>query len=482
MSFKEHILYLEINKIKIFRYVLANEEILNILDKYKINVDDFIKKLLSKMFENIILNLKEEKNDLSFLSNIKFDKSDYFYILRNLKNSIHLHMKNKKLDDYIFRKTTDEIFDSFYLHLFKENDKNENLEVKIEDTKRINYLLTLLDENLPLIDISFDGKAIESSKSFDELFLYKDKKSSELNILDLIMYKKNAQNFLKEILKNRTFSDEIEVQKCDKTVFWANIKSEKKEDTITLIFKDITYKKNLEKQKKAFLEQSKTAAMGELISMIAHQWRQPLQTVSILAQKLIITKATDGHVNNEILEKAVKDIDIQLSYMSRTIDDFRNFFKPESSSVISKPSAIIEKAIKFLHYVLTINNIDFELDIKKDYEINIIENNLIQVLINIIKNSIDVLLERNIQSKKITIRCDFNENYVIIEIEDNAGGIPKEDLKKVFDSYYTTKNDEKGTGLGLYMSKTIIEDHSLGKLSVQNGSDGALFKIELPKE
>ena len=135
-----------------------------------------------------------------------------------------------------------------------------------------------------------------------------------------------------------------------------------------------------------------------------------------------------------------------------------------------------------MHYVLTINNIDFELDIKKDYEINIIENNLIQVLINIIKNSIDVLLERNIQSKKITIRCDFNENYVIIEIEDNAGGIPKEDLKKVFDSYYTTKNDEKGTGLGLYMSKTIIEDHSLGKLSVQNGSDGALFKIELPKE
>ncbi|MGB5918851.1 sensor histidine kinase [Arcobacter sp.] len=482
MSFKEHILYLEIKKIKIFRYVLANEEILNILDKYEVSVDDFIKKLLTKTLENIILNLKDEKNTLSFLSNFKFDKNDYFLILRSFKNSIYLHMKNEKLDDYIFRKTIDEIFDYFYIYLLNEDNTNEKVEVKIEDTKRVNYLLTLLDENLPLIDISFDGKVIESSKSFDELFLYKDKKSSELNILDLIMYKKNAQNFLKEILENKTFSDEIEVQKYDKTVFWTNIKSEKKEDTITLIFKDITYKKNLEKQKKAFLEQSKTAAMGELISMIAHQWRQPLQTVSILAQKLIITKATDGHVNNEILEKAVKDIDIQLSYMSRTIDDFRNFFKPESSSVLSKPSEIIEKAIKFLHYVLTINNIDFELDIKKDYEINIIENNLIQVLINIIKNSIDVLLERNIQSKKIIIRCDFNENYVIIEIEDNAGGIPKEDLKKVFDSYYTTKNEEKGTGLGLYMSKIIIEDHSLGKLSVQNGSDGALFKIELPKE
>ncbi|MGB7403767.1 MAG: HAMP domain-containing sensor histidine kinase [Arcobacter sp.] len=482
MSFKEHILYLEIKKIKIFRYVLANEEILNILDKYEVSVDDFIKKLLTKTLENIILNLKDEKNTLSFLSNFKFDKNDYFLILRSFKNSIYLHMKNEKLDDFIFRKTIDEIFDYFYVYLLNEDNTNEKVEVKIEDTKRVNYLLTLLDENLPLIDISFDGKVIKSSKSFDELFLYKDKKSSELNILDLIMYKKNAQIFLKEILENKTFSDEIEVQKYDKTVFWTNIKSEKKEDTITLIFKDITYKKNLEKQKKAFLEQSKTAAMGELISMIAHQWRQPLQTVSILAQKLIITKATDGHVNNEILEKAVKDIDIQLSYMSRTIDDFRNFFKPESSSVLSKPSEIIEKAIKFLHYVLTINNIDFELDIKKDYEINIIENNLIQVLINIIKNSIDVLLERNIQSKKIIIRCDFNENYVIIEIEDNAGGIPKEDLKKVFDSYYTTKNEEKGTGLGLYMSKIIIEDHSLGKLSVQNGSDGALFKIELPKE
>lgn len=477
MSFKEHILYLEINKIKIFRYILANEEILNILDKYEISIDDFIKKLLSKIFENIVSYLNEQTNELSFLSKMKFDKSEYFYILRNLKNSIHLHMKNKKLDDYLFRKTTDEIFDSFYLYLLNKNDDK----IKVENEEKITYLLTLLDENLPLVDISLDGKVIESSKSFDELFLYKEK-SSNFNILDLIIYKKNAINFLNNILKHNNFVSEVEVQKCDKTVFWVNISSIRKEDTLTLIFKDITYKKNLEKHKKAFLEQSKTAAMGELISMIAHQWRQPLQTVSILAQKLIITKTTEGHVNNEILEKSVKEIDTQVNYMSRTIDDFRNFFKPESTSVNAKPSTIIEKAVKFLHYVLTINNIDFELDIKKDYEISIIENNLIQVLINIIKNSIDVLLERNIQSKKIIIRCDFNENYVIIEIEDNAGGIPKENLKKVFDSYFTTKNDEKGTGLGLYMSKIIIEDHSLGKLNVKNGSDGALFKIELPRE
>ncbi|RXJ82586.1 sensor histidine kinase [Arcobacter sp. F2176] len=477
MSFKEHILYLEINKIKIFRYILANEEILNILDKYEISIDDFIKKLLSKIFENIVSYLNEQTNELSFLSKMKFDKSEYFYILRNLKNSIHLHMKNKKLDDYLFRKTTDEIFDSFYLYLLNKNDDK----IKVEDKEKITYLLTLLDEHLPLVDISLDGKVIESSKSFDELFLYKEE-SSNLNILDLIIYKKNAINFLNNILKHNNFVSEVEVQKCDKTVFWVNISSIRKEDTLTLIFKDITYKKNLEKHKKAFLEQSKTAAMGELISMIAHQWRQPLQTVSILAQKLIITKTTEGHINNEILEKSVKEIDTQVNYMSRTIDDFRNFFKPESISVNAKPSTIIEKAVKFLHYVLTINNIDFELDIKKDYEISIIENNLIQVLINIIKNSIDVLLERNIQSKKIIIRCDFNENYVIIEIEDNAGGIPKENLKKVFDSYFTTKNDEKGTGLGLYMNKIIIEDHSLGKLSVKNGSDGALFKIELPRE
>jgi signal transduction histidine kinase len=131
---------------------------------------------------------------------------------------------------------------------------------------------------------------------------------------------------------------------------------------------------------------------------------------------------------------------------------------------------------------LTINNIDYKVEIINDYEINIIENNLIQVLINLIKNSTDALLERNIESKCITIRCDFNENYAIIEIEDNAGGIPESDLDKVFDSYYTTKNSESGTGLGLYMSKTIIEEHSLGKLSVENGSQGALFKIELPVE
>ena len=224
------------------------------------------------------------------------------------------------------------------------------------------------------------------------------------------------------------------------------------------------------------------AAMGELISMIAHQWRQPLQTVSILAQKLVLTKTTDGFVDNDILEKSVTDIDMQLNYMSKTIDDFRNFFKPESKKIIAKPSDIINKAIKFLHYILTINNIDYKVEIIKDSEFNIIENNLIQVLINIIKNSIDVLLERDIESKLIIIRCDFNENYVIIEIEDNAGGIAEENLNKVFESYYTTKNSDKGTGLGLYMSKTIIEEHSLGRLSVKNGLDGALFRIELPLE
>jgi signal transduction histidine kinase len=457
----------------------VNEQISKILEKQKLNVDDFVKKFLTKSFECFILSLKKEKCNMDFFSNIKFEKSELFYILRSLKNSIYLHIKNIKLDDYIFRKIVDEIFDSFYIFIWEIDESSDIIK---EDEEKINYLLNLLNENLPLLEISLDGEIIKASKSFDELFLCTNEAKSEFKIEDFFVFKKDAKKLLKTIKTNNNYSEDIEVEKCDKTIFWVNIKLEKKDNIITLIFKDITYKKSLENQKKLFLEQSKLAAMGELIAMIAHQWRQPLQTVSILAQKLILTKTTDGYVDNKILEKSVKDIDTQLSYMSKTIDDFRNFFKPESTKVRSKPSIIINKAMSFLHYILTINNIDYELNIIKDYEINIIENNLIQVLINIIKNSIDVLLEREIQSKHITIRCDFNENYVIIEIEDNAGGILKEDLEKVFDSYYTTKNGDKGTGLGLYMSKTIIEEHSLGKLSVSNGSNGALFKIELPVE
>ena len=477
---KENISILKNDQIKIITSVMNNDQIISLLEDKQIDSKQFLESILVPLFNKFIKFLENEKEiKLKFLLTNNLQKDELFLILRTFKNSIFLDVKNSRLTDYSFTRRVDEVFDIFYLYLFK---KSQKIKV-IKDEEEINYLLNTLDENLAILYADFDRKIEDSSTFFRELFSANIEKIKFENLENLFVHKSEASEFIEKLEKENRFSiDAVEVLKCDKSIFWVKIDVERREKDIVLIFKDISYKKSLENQKKVFLEQSKMAAMGELISMIAHQWRQPLQTVSILAQKLILTKTTDGYVDNNILEKSVNDINSQLDYMSKTIDDFRNFFKPESKKIITKPSKVIDKAIKFLHYILTINNIDYKLEIIKDYEISIIENNLIQVIINIIKNSIDVLLEREIESKNITIRCDFNENYVIIEIEDNAGGIPEDDLNKVFDSYYTTKHNDKGTGLGLYMSKTIIEDHGLGKLSVENSSNGALFKIELPVE
>ncbi|WP_419764727.1 MAG: sensor histidine kinase [Arcobacter sp.] len=478
---QENILKIKNSQIKIFTYMMNNEQISSLIEDKQIDSRQFLETVLVPLFNTFIRFLQNEEDiKLKFLLKNVLQKDELFLILRTFKNSIFFDVKNNsKLSSYDFTRRVDEVFDIFYLYLFK---KSQTIKI-VKDEDEINYLLNTLDENLAILYLDLDGRIENSSTFFRKLFLSNKKKIKFEKIENLIVHKSEATKFLEKLdNEDNFFIEAIEVLKCDESVFWVEINVEKRENDIIVIFKDISYKKSLENQKKVFLEQSKMAAMGELISMIAHQWRQPLQTVSILAQKLVLTKKTDGYVDNDILQKSVTDIDSQLDYMSKTIDDFRNFFKPESQKVITKPSKIIDKAVKFLHYILTINNIEFKLDIINDKEISIIENNLIQVIINIIKNAIDVLLEREIESKLIIIRCDFNENYVIIEIEDNAGGIPEEDLNKVFDSYFTTKHNDKGTGLGLYMSKTIIEEHSLGKLSVKNSSNGALFKIELPVE
>lgn len=237
---------------------------------------------------------------------------------------------------------------------------------------------------------------------------------------------------------------------------------------------------NTNYNKELFINSSKLIAMGDVVSMIAHQWRQPLQTILIIVQKLSFMKMTDGEISDEQIDKTIDNVKEQLDYLTETIDDFRGFLNPKNRQKRVCISDVLKKSARFLNALLKINNINLEIEVIKDYELRISENNLIQVLLNLIKNSKDAFEEKDFDDRVINIRCDFNESYVIIEFEDNAGGIPEKNLDKIFDPYFTTKNEDKGTGLGLYMSKTIIEDSFNGKLTVHNSSKGALFKILLP--
>ena len=249
-----------------------------------------------------------------------------------------------------------------------------------------------------------------------------------------------------------------------------------------LIIDDLLKENQANNSDEVFLNNSKLIAMSEIISMVVHQWRQPLQSISIIVQKLIVIQMSEGSVSNESIEKAVNDVENQLKYMSETIEDFRQFLNPKLKEEKVVVSDMLNKSIKFMKPLLKLADIKIDLQIKNDTIVKTNENNVIQVLINLIKNAKDALADKTTDEKNIKITCDFNKNYVIIAVKDNAGGILEENMGKIFKPYFTTKESSEGTGLGLYLSKMIIEDHCKGKLEVKNSDTGAKFTILLPKD
>ena len=287
------------------------------------------------------------------------------------------------------------------------------------------------------------------------------------------------------VKQGKVWQAEIQNQRKNGTSYWLDtiitpVLNEKNEIiAYEAIMQNITNQKELENQQSILVEQSKSAAMGEMISMIAHQWRQPLQAVSILTQKLPLTKSMEGQISDELLEQVVEDIRVQLNYMSKTIDDFRDFFLPNKPKEEVSVEKVLNKAIDFLTFMFKADCIKINIEVKTTKKIETHINELIQVFINLLKNARDVLIDKNINEKKINITIYEEINEIIIEVEDNAGGVPEEIIGKIFDPYFSTKKDKNGTGLGLYMAKTIIETHSKGKLSVKNSKIGAVFKIIL---
>jgi PAS domain S-box-containing protein len=231
------------------------------------------------------------------------------------------------------------------------------------------------------------------------------------------------------------------------------------------ITKEIFLKKQLEEKEELMLNQSKHAAMGEMISMIAHQWRQPITTISMAANNILADIELDM-LNNEEAKKFANEVSTQTQYLSNTIEDFRNFFKQDKDVETVDLETIFNDTSSIILASLKNNGIDFILNFDKTIQISTYRRELVQVLINIIKNAKEALQEKDIKVKKIEIKIVTVEDKISIEIIDNAGGIKDEIIDKIFEAYFTTKDQQNGTGLGLYMSKMIIEKHLKGKISV----------------
>ena len=224
------------------------------------------------------------------------------------------------------------------------------------------------------------------------------------------------------------------------------------------------------------LQQSRFAAMGEMIGNIAHQWRQPLNMLGLLIQQMQMEQEK-GEMTDRLMEQRVAKGMELLLYLSRTIDDFRNFFRPELEAAPFKLAQVVVKTVGFFAPSCQDHNIKVTVEGKSDLVFTGHANEFSQALLNILNNARDALLERAPAQPYIRVKMRDDQRRSVITISDNGGGIDEEVIDKVFDPYFTTKEEGKGTGIGLYMAQSIISRNMQGEILVANLAEGAEFKI-----
>jgi signal transduction histidine kinase len=231
-------------------------------------------------------------------------------------------------------------------------------------------------------------------------------------------------------------------------------------------------------QEEILIHQSRSAEIGEMINNIAHQWRQPLNNLSLTIQNIGFTYE-NGVLTQENLDESINKSKKIIKSMSNTIDTFRNFFEPNKDKNLFKIKHSVDNTFEILSSILRFYNIELIEDIIDDAEIYDYENEFSQVLLNLITNAKDALVLNKIEKPIIRITISKVSDKLIIEIKDNAKGIDENIINRIFEPYFTTKGKGEGTGIGLYMSKLIIEKNMHGKLEAKNDTEGAVFIITL---
>ena len=238
----------------------------------------------------------------------------------------------------------------------------------------------------------------------------------------------------------------------------------------------------LTKKDQLLTTQSKQAVMGEMIEMIAHQWRQPLSTVTLSVSNLQVKKLLGDTIDDDALDKALEDISDTVVYLSSTIDDFQTYFRPIKERSDIEVHELIQKAVNFVLPRLKSTKIFIEIDNPNEKEIHLKTylNELVQIILNIVNNAIDALVITNVSNPHIIISVEEKIDSIVIIIKDNAGGIKEEDIARIFEPYFSTKG-KNGTGLGLYMSQMLVQKQFNGNIDVISSSKGSYFSVEIDK-
>ena len=349
-------------------------------------------------------------------------------------------------------------FNLFMLHLpYVVGIKDELNRVIYSNPRAIEYVA----------ESSLGKKASETigGKEGEEIILLSNKARVEGKAEKIIELELNGQKYVSRVL---AFA----------------IPQENKEVYVGMIYIDITQsykdKQLLKKNEEIMIAQSRHAAMGEMVSMIAHQWRQPITIIAMGANNLLMDIALEN-ISEQSIKQETDSILIQTEYLSKTIDDFRNFFRPDKTLEDVLLNDIIFETQKIIGKSLENENILLLVESEKEYYLRTYSRELLQVFINLVKNAKESIVENREKNRRIDVLISDNDTYVITTVCDNGGGINKEIINDIFNPYFSTKGVKNGTGLGLYMSKTIIEKHLHGTIEAYNSENGACFKVSVPK-
>ncbi len=427
-------------------------------------------KKISLAIVNPILSLANiSKNIEKYKGNIPQPQTQILEIdtlSQNFKTMVtHLYEKDKQLNN-------------FNTQLIQEVQKaTKDLQ---EKNKTINIIFDTLMEAVVLWDSQH--KLIKANKVAIEMFRFNDEEDIlGANLLEYVVdsEKEKAKKFL---AKTKATPYEIQLLRKDKTKFTALVQGQDiyingiKHRLSTTI--DITELKNQEKQ---LLQQSKQAQMGEMINMIAHQWRQPLNAISAAAIRLSMLSSMQA-LTDEKTQEASKSIQEQCQKMSKTIDTFLNFARPSQKKELFNLQDTFNAVMDLMLTQLKNLNIEIEINLEDNLQLYGFADQLEQVIINILANARDAFDEIEQEEKKITITALQKDNQINICIEDNAGGITPNVVNKIFNPYFTTKEQGKGTGIGLYMSLEIMRKSFNGNLIYKPRESGSCFFLICKEE
>jgi signal transduction histidine kinase len=435
-----------------------------------------------------------EKNIIDYLSK----KNHIIHIATDIIKTIEIYYDNfnKRIlivDSLVSsRKKLEKIFKNRNYKIVKVDDGNKALKV----LQKKEFDLALIDIDTQIVTTDDVIYAIRSSRSNNQLPIIVFSNNDDYEDISRAL-KSGANEFIRKpyklediILKTQRVLEMYSSQK-----------------RIELVNKELTRevqkaKKETQRrieQEKLLIQQSRLAAMGEMIGNIAHQWKQPLTALNATIEDIEF-KDRFNRLTKEIIKENVNTSKELIRYMAKTIDDFQDFFKPNKNKEFFMIADIIENNLSIISAYIKMDNITIQKSIPKDTKILGYKNELSQVLLNILYNAKDALIQNNINNKLIGIKIEHSkitfasgEEFITlpsinITICDNGGGIDEDIIEKIFDPYFTTKHKAQGTGIGLYMVKQIIENSFNGQITVSNGTinidnkiyNGAKFLIKLP--